>query len=124
MASFKYVRETTAVVIRKGVTIAGAPLGGWPVAGRSGQLAYAFEIREVGEESKTRTVYLDYSRSKDFYRVPVGQPLKLRIGREGTKIGHWVESWSPVVESSSPAVESSSPAVESSSPADEGAGRS
>lgn len=96
--TFKYVREVTATVIRKGVTTAGAPLGAWPFGSRGTELAYAFEIREAGEEGKIRTVYLNYRRSRDFYRIPVGRPIKLRIGREGTKIAHWVESWSPLEE--------------------------
>ena len=91
---YKFLREVRAVVLRKGVTHAEGRLGGHPIGGPATTLAYALEVRDCGEPGKTYTVYLDYQRSRDFYRIPRNRELTLRIGRYRTLPGYWVETWS------------------------------
>lgn len=89
----KYIREVPVVVLRKGVTQVGGRIGNQPIAWRGATLAYAFEIQENGEQARIQTVYLDYSRSKDFYRIPVGPRVMMRIGKRGDQVGLWLDSW-------------------------------
>lgn len=85
----KYIQEITATVVRKGVVPVGFQLG---QTGGVGKLAYGLAIQRAGE-AKTETIYLDYRRSKDFYRIPVGEPLLLKIGRLEAQAGRWLDSW-------------------------------
>ena len=95
----RYIREVTATIVRKGVTQVGLRLG--EVGARGGTLAYGLCIQEEGQ-TITETVYLDHRRSKDFYQIPVGQPLLLRIGRLDARVGRWLESWTTLPSQNQP----------------------
>lgn len=89
----KYVRNVQAIVVRKGITNIGGHLGDFAVASRGSALTYALEIQSA-ETAKEQTIYLDFNRSKDFYRIPIDQPLILGIGRDTMKVGYWLDTWS------------------------------
>jgi hypothetical protein len=89
----KYVRTVRGTVVRKGIANIGCKLGEFAIASRGSSLSYALEI-QLPDTSEIQTVYLDFHRSKDFYRIPVGQPLFLNIGTDGKRVGRWLDTWS------------------------------
>lgn len=88
----RYHQQVRAVVLRKGTTHIGGKIGDFAVASRGTSLAYALEISTEGSRG-TETVYLDRSRSKDYYRIPIDCPLELRIGKYGDRLGRWLDRW-------------------------------
>lgn len=84
-----HVREIRAVVLRKAQGVIGCRIG---EKYARGPISYLLEIQE-DNDSKITTISLDLKRSKDFYRIPTGKPLVLRLVRYGTRIGQWLESW-------------------------------
>lgn len=59
----------------------------------SGPATYLLEI-SAAETGQTQTIHLDLSRSRDFYRIPIGRPLILEIGRYPNRLGRWLNAWS------------------------------
>lgn len=85
-------RDVQAAVVRKGVTYVGGRIGAFSVSSRDATLAYALEI-QPGPRRKVQTIYLDWSRSRDYYQIPVGKQLILRVGTYGNRAGSWLDSW-------------------------------
>lgn len=88
----RYHQQVRAVVLRKGTTHIGGRIGDFAIASRGTGLAYALEIA-MEENQGVETIYLDRNRSKDYYRIPIGFPLELRIGKYGNRLGRWLDSW-------------------------------
>lgn len=88
VATLRYLRKIRAVIRRKSQGQIGSRIGEPP----RGPLAYLLEIEEV-ETGRVQTIHLDLSRSRDYYRLPVGRPLVLEIGRLGTRWGRWLHTW-------------------------------
>lgn len=88
-SAVKHLQKVRAVIIRKAVGQMGGKIGDRGLGPRS----YLLEIRII-ETGQTQTIYLDFNRSQDFYRLPVGHPLILEIGRYPTRVGRWLNSWS------------------------------
>jgi hypothetical protein len=90
----RYVKEIVGVVLRKGTTVVGLGLLDERASGR-GEMVYALEMQPTGQD-KAQTVYVKWSRSKEFYRISVNQPLRFTVGRVGTKPGLWLDKWEPL----------------------------
>lgn len=89
----KYLQKVRAVIIRK----AQGPVG-WKIddvdrAGPGNFRSYLLEIR-VLETGQIETIHLELNRSCDYYRLPVGRPVILKIGRYPTRVGRWLNTWS------------------------------
>lgn len=79
--------EITGVIQRKGNAV--DQFG--RLEGAPAYAAYFVEIRTA--DGKVRIVYFETTRSRDFYQLPVGQQVLLRVRPDAVRVGWWLDTW-------------------------------
>lgn len=80
--------EMFVIVKRKARGLVCASIG----AQGTGPEAYPLEV-QGRVDRRDQVLFLDLKQAKDFYRMPVGVPIRLTGGRVPGRVGWWVHSW-------------------------------
>jgi hypothetical protein len=80
--------EMLVTVKRKKRGLFGAKIG----ATGTGPEAYLLEVQS-GPDRSEKVVYLDLRNSRDFYRLPLGVPVRLIGGKVAGRVGWWIDFW-------------------------------